>query len=199
MKTQLKLSLLLTAIGMFLNGTVTSQVLKYIPKSFDLVIAGTTNVHDYETKVTSMTGELVMNNPSQVKSFTLNIPVKSIKSKEKLMDTKTYEAFNADKHPTITFRLAEVQSVQTNGSDINLTALGNVTINGTTKRVILKATGKLLTTGTYQFKGSVSMKMTDYGMKPPTAMMGMMKVGDGVTLKYNVTFVEENLLSQLNN
>jgi len=164
-----------------------------------LIIAGTTNVHDYETKVTSMTGELVMNNPSQVKSFTLNIPVKSIKSKEKLMDTKTYEAFNADKHPTITFRLAEVQSVQMNGSDINLTALGNVTINGTTKRVILKATGKLLATGTYQFKGSVSMKMTDYGMKPPTAMMGMMKVGDGVTLKYNVTFVEENLLSQLKN
>jgi len=30
--------------------------------------------------------------------------------------------------------------------------------------------------------------MTDFKMKPPTAMLGVMKVGDAITLKYDVTF-----------
>jgi hypothetical protein len=30
--------------------------------------------------------------------------------------------------------------------------------------------------------------MSDYNMKAPTAMLGVMKVGDQVTVKYNVTF-----------
>jgi hypothetical protein len=38
------------------------------------------------------------------------------------------------------------------------------------------------------FEGSLPLKMSDYNMKAPTAMLGVMKVGDQVTVKYNVTF-----------
>jgi len=191
MKTQKLIGLVALLLAIYSSST-TAQSLKLSPK-FNLTIAGTTNVHDYETKVTQMNGEIVLNGTNQVKTLVLNIPVKSIKSKEKLMDTKTYEAFNADKHPNITFKMTELQSLQINGADVTVAVSGNLTMNGTTKKVTLKSNGKALKSGVYQFKGAVALKMTDFNMKPPTAMMGMMKVGDGITLKYDVTFEGQDL------
>ncbi len=171
-----------------LVGAINAQSLKIDPKSFSMSILGTTNVHDFETKVTQVSGEIVLNDNKQVQSMYINIPVKSIKSKEKLMDTKTYEAFNADKNPNISFKLVDVSSLKFNGDDISVVVSGNLTMAGVTRRVSLASTGKLLKSGVYEFKGSVGLKMTDFRMSPPTAMMGMMKVGDAITLKYQARF-----------
>lgn len=170
------------------GNVLTAQTLKLNPKTFSMTIYGTTNVHDFDTKVTQASGELVINSSKQVQTMMVEIPVKGIKSKEKLMDTKTYEAFNADKNPTITFKLTDASSLQVNGNDISITAIGNLTVAGVTKKVALKSTGKIIKPGVYQFKGSLALKMTDFKMSPPTAMMGMMRVGDAITLKYDVTF-----------
>ena len=178
---------LLISLAMFGNG-LTAQTLKLNPKTFIMSISGTTNVHNFESKVTQASGELVINSSKQVQSLVVEIPVKGIKSNEKLMDTKTYEAFDAVKNPTITFKLIEANLLQVTGNDISVTATGNLTIAGVTKKVSLKSTGKIVKPGVYQFKCSFALKMTDYKMKPPTAMLGMMKVGDGITLKYDVTF-----------
>jgi polyisoprenoid-binding protein YceI len=172
-----------------LTGTFAqAQSLKLNPKTFSMTIFGTTNVHNFQSKVTQASGDLVVNTSKQIQSLEVGIPVKSIKSNEKLMDKKTYEAFNETKNPTITFRMLEVNSLQVTGDDINVTITGNLTMAGTTKKVILKSTGKITKPGVYEFKGSIALKMTEYGMKPPTAMLGVMKVGDAITLKYDVTF-----------
>jgi len=102
------------------------------------------------------------------------------------MDNKTYEAFNDKKYPTITFQLVEVTSLQIKGDDINATVTGNLTMAGSTRRISFKTSGKNTKPGAYEFKGSIALKMTDYKMKPPTAMLGVMKVGDAITLKYDI-------------
>ena len=178
------LSISLVAMSAF---NLHAQTLKLNAKTFSMTIFGTTNVHDFQSKVTQASGELVIAN-SKPQSMTIEIPVKGIKSNEKLMDTKTYDAFNADKNPIITFKLTDASSLQVAGSDITVNALGNLTINGVTKKVTLKSTGKVVKPGIYEFKGSVALKMTDFKMSPPTAMLGVMKVGDAVTLKYTATF-----------
>jgi len=104
------------------------------------------------------------------------------------MDTKTYEAFNADKNPMISFKSTDVNSLKVDGSDIIVSVTGNMTIAGVTRKVTLTAAGKIIKPGVYEFKGTIPVKMTDYKMKPPTAMMGVMKVGDDVKLKFSVTF-----------
>ena len=170
-----------------------AQSFKIDPKSFNMTINGTTNVHDFTTKVTQVNGEIVLNGPKQVQSLIVSIPVKSIKSGEKLMDTKTYEAFKADKYPLINFKLFEVSALEISGEKIVVTLSGNLTMAGVTRKIQIKSTGVNSKTGTYDFKGSVSLKMTDFDMKPPTAMMGLMKVGDVITLKYDATFYGEQL------
>ncbi len=165
-----------------------AQTLKVNPKTFSMTIFGTTNVHNFDSKVTQVSGEVVMKGNKQVQSISIEIPVRGIKSKEKLMDTKTYETFNDSKYPTISFKTTEVSGLQITGSDVSVSVTGNLSMAGVTQKISFKSTGKILKPGSYQFTGSIPIKMTDFKMKPPTAMLGMMKVGDAVTLKFDATF-----------
>ena len=186
-RNQLSKPLMLLLVScIIITGNSYAQSLKINPKTSTMTIYGTTNVHDFKTKVEQIKGELVVSSSKKVQSLNIEIPVRSIKSGEKLMDNKTYEAFKDGKYPTISFQLVDVASLQITGDDINVIVNGNLTIAGVTKRISFKTTGKTLKPGAYEFKGSIPLKMTDFKMKPPTAMLGVMKVGDAITLKYDI-------------
>jgi polyisoprenoid-binding protein YceI len=178
---------LMLVLSIILSVGLQAQTLKLNPKSFSMTIYGTTNVHNFESKVTQASGEIAFVN-KKVQSMFVNIPVRAIKSNEKLMDTKTYETFKSDKNPMISFRLTEVSTMNISGNAVNAVVEGNMTMGGVTKKVSLKANGKNIKPGVYEFSGVIALKMSDFGMKPPTAMLGMMRVGDGITIKYNATF-----------
>jgi len=171
---------------LFISANIKAQSLKINPKTSTMIIYGTTNVHDFKTNVGIIKGELVISNSKKIQSLNVEIPVRSIKSGEKLMDNKTYEAFHDAKFPTISFQLIDVSSLQITGSDVSVILNGNLTMAGVTKKISFKTTGKNLKPGEYEFKGSIALKMTDFKMKPPTAMLGVMKVGDAITLKYDI-------------
>lgn len=104
------------------------------------------------------------------------------------MDDKTYEAFDSKKNPYIVFQLTEASQSKLTDNDTEVTLTGNLTFAGATRKISIKTLGKITKSGDYQLKGSVPLKMTDFKMKPPTAMLGAMKTGDGVTVKFDVTF-----------
>ena len=178
------------------TSAVNAQTLKINAQSSTMTILGTTNVHNFQSKVTQMSGDLVISG-KKVQSLKVDVPVKSIKSNEKLMDTKTYEAFNAEKNPTITFQLIDAVIQKATAEDIDVVLTGNLTMAGVTKKVSFNTTGKALKAGTFQFTGSVALKMTDFKMKPPTAMLGMMKVGDAITLKFSIILVGDSEINAL--
>jgi len=186
-KNQFSKPLMLLFISfIFIAGSLQAQSLKVNSKTSTMTIYGTTNVHDFKSKVTQIKGEVVVSSSKKIQSLNVEIPVRSIKSGEKGMDTKTYEAFNEGKFPTISFQLVDASSLQINGDDISVTVTGNLTMAGATRRISFKTTGKNLKPGAYEFKGSIALKMTDFKMKPPTAMLGVMKVGDAITLKFDI-------------
>lgn len=178
--------LLLISFIFFTGSNLSAQSFKINPKTSSMTILGTTNVHNFKSKVEQINGELTINSSKQAQSLVVVIPVQTIKSGEKLMDTKTYETFNYKKFPTISFKMTEATSLVLKGADISVTVTGNLTMAGVTKRITFKSTGVNLKPGVYEFKGTIPVKMTDFDMKPPTAMLGVMKVADAITLKYDV-------------
>lgn len=168
-----------------------AQVFKIIPDKSTVTILGTSNLHDWTSQSSQINGALNLIEGQKVRSLSLDIPVKSIKSKEKLMDKKTYETFDSDKHPLISFRLTEVSNLQINGSEVNVMFNGNLSMAGTTRKVSIKANGKNIKPGMYTFNGSVPIKMTDYKMTPPTALLGALKVGDAIKLEFNIHLEEQ--------
>ncbi len=104
------------------------------------------------------------------------------------MDGKTSDAFEAKKFPNIIFQLTDVVFNKVTEKESEVTLTGNLTLHGETKKFSIKSMAKITKTGGYQFKGSALLKMTEFKMKPPTAVMGTIKTGDAVTVKFDVTF-----------
>lgn len=176
------------SLMLFVTGAVKAQNFEIIPQSPIVTIHGTSNVHDWDMKVTKVNSELVVNSSKQITALFVKIPVVSIKSGKGIMDGKTYDAFDAKKNPNIVFQLTEASSAKWSDKDTEITLTGNLSMAGETRKISFKILGKILKTGEYQLKGNVPLKMTDYGMTPPTAFFGSMKTGDAVSVKFDVTF-----------
>lgn len=179
------LFLILYSFSLIVSTTTAQEA--YTVKNFKMSVAGTSTLHDWESEVTQVDAsaslELAGAQLAGISKLKVTIPAKGIVStKGKIMDNKTYDALKADKHPKITFTLAKAAI-----SSSKVQASGQLTIAGATKTVSLNAESKADSNGNITFTGSYPIKMTDYGMAPPTAMMGAIKTGDEVTVKFQLT------------
>lgn len=169
-----------------------AQTYKIVPKISGVKIEGTSSIHAWVSTSDQVNGDMVLvsdaKSGKQIHSLVLKVSVKSIKSGKGLMDSKTYDAFDSDKHPLITFQLTDVSQFKLTGKDVDATVTGTLNMAGFTKKINIKSSGKTLSDGSIQFTGSVPLKMSDFKMKPPTAMMGALKTGDAVIIKFDVTF-----------
>src|SRR5208282_5876100 len=62
---------------------------------------------------------------------------------------------------------------------------GQLTIAGQSKPVTMDVEFRLSPDGV-TVKGSYTLKMSDYGIKPPTLMLGAIKVRDPVTIRFDL-------------
>lgn len=175
---------------LFFHSGYAQQTLRV--KSITASIQGTSTLHDWESAITQIEfNGLVQSErsvPTFIKDILVKIPVKSIKSKEgKLMDSKTYDAFKSDSFPLITYTAAQAQITVDASQHVLIRVSGNLTMAGTTRPIQLEAKGKLLPDGDLQVSVSKTLKMTEFSMRPPTVMMGTIKVGDEVTVTVDLT------------
>jgi len=122
-----------------------------------------------------------------VNALNFSVLVKNLKSGENIMDSRAYSTLNADKYTTVSFTMTSTDVVK-QGNGYVIKANGNLTISGVSRPVTIVANGVLNADKTITVSGSQKLKMSDYKVKPPTFMMGMLKVGNEVTVQYNLKF-----------
>jgi polyisoprenoid-binding protein YceI len=154
-------------------------------------VSGTSSLHEWESDVTKVewTGAFAVqgNQLIDIKDVLVKIPVTSIKStKGSIMDNKTYDAFDYEKNPHIQFKLTTVKITGT-APEFTVNATGNLTMAGVSKPTDLVVKAKVLSTGEVQLTSSKKINMKNHNMKPPTAMMGTIKVGEEVTVAFDLT------------
>jgi len=164
----------------------------YRASNYSLAIKGTSNLHDWQSTANEVRANGGMTiDASGLKSigwFQVEIPVKTIKStKGSIMDNKTYDALRANDYPNIYFKLEKVSGLNNRGGVYDINVAGNLFIAGANNRIEMYVQGKMGTDGSITFNGSKKIKMTDYQIKPPTALMGTMTVGDEVEIVFQVT------------
>ncbi len=163
----------------------------YVQKSCSMKIDGTSTLHDWScpVNVVRAKGEIDINNGTlnSIGSMWVQADVLSIKSeKGNDMDTKIYEALKSEQHKFITFNLTSVKAVLPDGNGWKVEVLGDLTIAGSKKNVPLSVSATVLPTGEVRFSGTKTVKMTDFGMDRPSAMLGMIKAGDAVTITFDL-------------
>lgn len=169
----------------------------YYLKASKLTVSGTSSLHDWVSDVTSLewSGDILIKDGkiAEIKNVQAKMLVTSIKStKGRIMDSKTYDAFDADKNPHITYKLAQAK-IEDTGTEFTISTTGALTMAGATKSIDMTLKAKLLSNGDIQLRGSKKLNMRDYKMEPPTAMMGTIKVGEEVTIDFDLTITSTKM------
>jgi polyisoprenoid-binding protein YceI len=188
MNSRIRTGLLLTIALLMI---VTANAQDFVLKTSKSNVQGTSSLHDWESAITKLEwkGAFVIEKGilKSVSSAEVTIPVAGIKStKGRIMDNKTYDAFLYEKNPNITFQLVSTQ-LRPEGAGTAIDATGNLTMRGTTKSIKLTGIAKVLANGDVQLSVSKKLKMTEFKMEQPTAMMGTITVGDEVTINIDLT------------
>ena len=161
-----------------------------------LTLAGTSNIHDYSATTTAIrltrvqlgtvpAGELLEHalKPGVVEAFEVAIPAKSLASQKDGLDKNMHKALKADEHPDITFKLLRFENRPAPAT--GLRAVGVLRVAGVEREVALALKTERREAG-LAVKGQLQLLMTDYGIKPPTAMLGMLKTDPRITVTFEI-------------
>jgi polyisoprenoid-binding protein YceI len=120
-----------------------------------------------------------------VNSVTMRVPAASLDCNNGTMNSHMLKALKAETAPVISFRLGTYDLLEAN-TKVNAAMVGKLTLGGVTKDVAVNATLEQEAPGVVRLKGMYELNMKEYGLKPPTLMMGTMKVGEVVKVHFDL-------------
>lgn len=157
-------------------------------------LAGTSNVHDYTASTSDVRLTRVVLGQSvpgavswdEVQSsaglvgFDVTIAAATLTCPRDGVDKNMHKALKVEQHPAITFSLKRLD-----GAPGAVTATGLLRIAGVEREVTLPLT----TTpkgDTLAVTGGIDVLMPDYGIKPPTAMLGVVRASPKVRVTFDL-------------
>ena len=169
-------------------------------------LEGTSNMHGYTASTTAVrlasvhidgtpTGDVLeqLLAPGALKTFEIAIPAATLSSPRDGIDKNMHKALKVEAHPDIRFRL---RSLEPDGSPAGASAkpgtayraFGWLTVAGVEKEVVLNLAverkGAVLVVS-----GGTDLLMTDYGITPPKAMLGMLRTNPKVQIRLELAVV----------
>jgi len=190
-------SLFVLAVGLGLSAAVTAQdaAAPMTLASARVSLSGTSNVHAYTASTSAVrvtrlqvAKEAIGANfwdgvvkPGAIEAFEIAISAATLTSPREGLDKNMHKALKVAEHPDITFRLLRLEPGA--GAQGALRGAGLLRIAGVEREVALDLTTERKE-GALAVRGTLPLLMTDYGIKPPVAMLGMLKTDPKVTVSF---------------
>ena len=194
--TSLALTALFTIAG---SASAQSVRLAVAPES-KLWIEGGSNLHGWSCKASSIDATIDVDEaflkstaPTLLKKVQVKVPVRNLKCGHGGMDNNLYKALKADDTPDVSYILGTFDVVPGVSDSFTVKSVGTLTIAGTQKTVTMDVTASKLADGSVRAEGELPLLMTDFGVKPPTAMLGTLRTDNKVTVKFSLIVGPETL------
>ena len=123
---------------------------------------------------------------SKIKGLEVKVGVAGLKSGESGLDRNLRKAMKEKEFPEVVYRL-ESYTLTKGAGDGALSAKtqGQLTIAGQTKPISMEVALRMGPDGP-EASGHYTLKMSDFGVKPPTLMLGTIKTRDPVTIAFDL-------------
>ena len=128
----------------------------------------------------TMAGEKV------VRSSRVEVPARGLDCDNGTMNRHMYKAIKADAHRAIVFTLGSYEFMSNGSTPGAVTLTGRLALGGVERPVTLKAQVRETSDGFLQVTGGHELRLSEFGLKAPSLMLGTMKVGDVVRVKYDL-------------
>ena len=162
-----------------------------------LWIEGTSNLHGWSCKATTLDAAIDLDAalatqiatapPKALKRVQVKVPIKSLKCGHDAMDNNLYKALKVDATPDISYILATFEAAPSDTKDtFTLHTVGTLSFAGAENKIQMDVVANRMPDGSVTAKGVVPIKMTDFGIQPPTAIFGRLKTGNEVKVNFEL-------------
>ena len=157
-------------------------------------VAGTSTIHDWECPVNDFTTEIRAAEDGEtltsIGRVMVTATVESIECEKGKMNRKLQDALESDDHPEVTFA-AESAEIATTDDARTASAAGTLTMAGETRDLTVDATISRTDDGRILLTGRAPILLSNFGIDPPTALLGTLKTGDEVFVRFEVVLSEQ--------
>ncbi|MCB2194890.1 MAG: YceI family protein [Bacteroidetes bacterium] len=193
MKKVIKSRVVILIVSLLIaQGLPAQEKYKLVQDKSNLKVKGTSTVHDWEMIAEKVNSELqvVFNDQGnfEFKDVSVVCQAEKILSDNSIMDSKTHKALKTSKYPTISFKMKSLSNFKIDNSTFSGEINGYVKIAGVTKQITFKFSGNIISKDKIEVNGVVPLKMSDFNIEPPTAMLGALKTGNEVEVEYTFYF-----------
>ncbi|MBE0651801.1 MAG: YceI family protein [Bacteroidales bacterium] len=154
-------------------------------------VTGTSTLHNWSEKLKKFDVSFLSNESGTqtivVKDVQFKAQVGNLESESSLMSDKTFTALKKAKYPLISFVSDQETTMSLSGDKFSGKVSGKLTVAGTTKEVLIPIEGTL-ENGAIAISCVYPISMSDYGIKPPTALFGSIKSGNDIQVHFNLKF-----------
>lgn len=168
--------------------------LELLPES-RLWVDGTSNVRTFSCAAKSFTTDVqspgddavaqVLAGEKAVTAVDVKVDVEKLDCANGKMNDHMRKTLKAKDNPTIEFVLDSYQLAKAD-SGLQATIDGTLTLAGTAKPISITAAVTQASEGVLHVVGSYGFKLTDFGLKPPSLMLGAFKVHDPVMVHFDL-------------
>lgn len=121
--------------------------------------------------------------------FTLRIPVSAFRCGNRAMESDMRRALKAQDHPSIEFALRELRGGIRHDIDAGTYAAriaGDLSLAGVTRRLEISVSAVRLSPTQFRLRAALPLRMTEFGVKPPTALFGAIRARDDLTVRFDL-------------
>jgi polyisoprenoid-binding protein YceI len=173
----------------------------------EVTVEGTSSLHAWHCKTNKLNAYVDVD-PGYTKDLTkvarpiaavkVNIVVKTLTCGNGQMDKNLYSTLKADENELIKYTLSGYDILDGSASPSAFTAktTGTLLVAGQEKPISMKINAERLSDGKATAQGEQTLRMSDFGIKPPSFMFGTLKVGDEIKVTFHLKAGPE-LLAQL--
>lgn len=191
------LTLLCLSLALLISSAQAGDVVRYegLPSGSKVRIDGTSTIHDWTVESHLIGGAMELDatfpqNPAEALKVTPKVNsvilVRSLKSGKTAMDDIMHTSMKQKEHPKIEYKLLELtlkEPPASAGAAMKFDSKGTLTVAGVTRTNAMVVTMQPLAGDKLKVTGNTNLKMTDFGIKPPT-QLGVFKTGDDVKISF---------------
>lgn len=186
---------------------LSAQVQLTIQPGSSIRLEGNSTIHEYSATTSKLSGSVVVDSflfvegkmsGSQIVQFVeINIPVRSLLSGNESLDDNLYDALNADDFPDIIYRsTGDTLLSQPKRDSLVLRTTGKLAVAGKENIIEMNGTLTIHPNRTISVKGSKELMMTDFGIEPPSMMLGVLKTDDKVVIRFELILQSQQHVPQ---
>lgn len=122
----------------------------------------------------------------------IRVPVTALGCGNPAMESDMRQALRAAEHPTIVYEYERVTGLaplagKTSGARrFDIGVEGELALAGSDRTVRTQVVGERLGAGLYQITGEMDLRMTDFGIEPPTALMGLIQARNQLRVRFDL-------------